>query len=115
MNEVIIQGVFSVTAAAIGGLIAILATRSSAEVSMLKNEKKELEKSSASLLRQIESYHLLEDLYAQDIAECREGCAPRTIKTQYRDAVVKNHQCERPEMTAGEAKKRLKMSHNHSA
>lgn len=33
--------------------------------------------------------------------------APKTIKTEYRDKVMESQQCERPKMTANEARKEL--------
>lgn len=109
MSDVIIEGLFVLAAAIASGVIAIVATRSGAEVSKLKEDKARLEKQVARLLRQVESYHLLEDLYASDLAAKSDGRASKTIKTEYRNRVVELHQCERPEMTANEANKRLQV------
>lgn len=107
MTEVIVEGLFVLAAAISTGLIAIFASRSGAEVAKLKEDKGRLEKQVGRLLRQVESYHLLEDLYAIDVAAQRDGQAAKTVKTEYRNRVVDLHQCERPAMTANEAKKHL--------
>jgi hypothetical protein len=107
MNDVVIEGLFVLGAAALGGLLAIFASRSGAEVSKLKEENKKHQSQLEKLLKQIEAYHLLEDLYANDLAGRDPGKAVRTVKTEYRNKAVEAHQCTRPEMTANEAKKQL--------
>lgn len=106
MSPEIINGIFLLGSVLITGLITICAGRSSAEIQKLKNLNDSNNKNISQLLRQVESYHLLEDLYANELADEFDK-QPKTIKTEYRNKVVELHQCERPEMTANEAKKRL--------
>ena len=107
MSDVIIEGLFVLGAAALGGVLAIFGSRSGAEVAKLKETNQRLQKQVERLLRQIEAYHLLEDLYANDLSGQPPSKAVKTIKTEYRNKVVEAHQCSRPEMTANEAKKQL--------
>lgn len=92
----------------VSGGIAILATRSGANIEKIKEGKTRLENQLNELLKQVEAYHLLEDLYANQIALSDSGKAARTIKTEFRNRVVEEHQCDRPELISNEAKKRLK-------
>ncbi|EGV15857.1 hypothetical protein ThimaDRAFT_4866 [Thiocapsa marina 5811] len=73
----------------------------------LKEEKEKLRIQLDKLLRQVEAYHLLEDLYAHELSEKDGKKAVKTIKTEYRNKIVEVHQCVRPKMTANEAKKYL--------
>ncbi|WP_151671186.1 hypothetical protein [Nitrincola schmidtii] len=107
MSDVIVEGLFLLGAAISGGVLAIFAGRSSAEVEKLKNQNERREKLVEKLLKQVEAYHLLEDLYASDLSEAEPSKAVKTIKTEYRNKVVELHQCSRPEMTSNEAKKQL--------
>lgn len=107
MNEAIIEGLFVLGAAALGGMLAIFGSRSGAQVTKLKEENQKLRKQLEKFIRQVEAYHQLEDLYANDMSEKDGNKAVRTIKTDYRNKVVETHQCARPEMTANEAKKYL--------
>ena len=106
MEPNLINGLFLLAASLITGLIAIYASKSGAQVEKLKSQNESLRNNKSQLLRQIESYHLLEDLYANDIA-INDPKSPKAIKTEYRNKVVDQHQCDRPEMTSNEAKKRL--------
>jgi len=106
MDSNLIDGLFLLAASLISGLIAIYAGRSGAQVERLKSQNESLKNNVSQLLRQIESYHLLEDLYANDISQ-DSSKSPRTIKTEYRNKVVELHGCDRPEMTSTEAKRRL--------
>ena len=108
MNDAVIHGLFLVAAALVSGLIAILASRSGAQTTKLRTDNERLEKLVQRLLRQIEAYHLLEDLYANDIAATAGNKAARTVKTDYRDKVVAAHQCERPEMSANDARRSIR-------
>lgn len=107
MSDVIIEGLFVLGAAALGGGIALLGSRSGAQVAKLKEASQKLQKRIERLLKQVEAYHLLEDIYANDLSAQLPSKAVRTIKTEYRNKVVDAHQCSRPEMTSGEAKKQL--------
>jgi len=69
MSDVIIEGLFVLGAAALGGGLAILGSRSGAEVSTLKEQNSRLQKQVERLLKQVEAYHLLEDLYASDLSK----------------------------------------------
>ena len=107
MSDVIIEGLFLIGAALAGGVLAIFAGRSGAEVAKLKTQNEKREKQVERLLKQVEAYHLLEDLYASDLSNVEPSKAVKTIKTEYRNRVVELHQCNRPEMTSNEAKKQL--------
>ena len=115
MTDAVIHGIFLVAAALVSGLIAILASRSGAQTNELRAANERLERHNErlamqvrKLLRQIEAYHLLEDIYANDLAGAAGNKAARTVKTDYRDKVVAAHQCERPAMTANEARKSIR-------
>jgi len=107
LSEALIGGVFAVVSSIAGGGIALIGTRYGGQIEKLRAENDKLRASRDKLLRQIEAYHLLEDLYARAVAGNTGDQAPRTIKTEYRDRVVEAHQCDRPHMTAKEA---IKMS-----
>lgn len=107
MSQAVIEGIFILGAAIVSGAIAIIGSRSGAQVSKLRERQARVDKKNARLLRQLEAYHLLEDLYAKTLSEQDGRKAPRTIKTEYRNRVVELHDCARPEMTANEAKKQL--------
>ena len=107
MSEIVVQGIFVLGAAALGGVLGIIASKSGAEVEKLKETNKRLQQQVQKLLKQVEGYHLLEDLYARDLSGGPPSKGVKTIKTEYRNRVVELHQCSRPEMTANEAKRRL--------
>ncbi len=107
MNDLIVNGLFSLAAAIITGLVAILAARSAAGIERLRAEQANLRRQAEQLLQQVEAYHLLEDLYAQEIAGSRQYTSARKVKTEFRDRVVERHQCVRPNMTSNEARRRL--------
>jgi len=107
MSEVVIEGLFLLGAATLGGLIGIFGSRSGAEVARLKEQNQRRQKQVERLFKQIEAYHLMEDLYAGELSSQPPSKAVKTIKTEYRNRVVEVHQCARPEMTANEAKKLL--------
>lgn len=107
MSEEIIKGFFLIGAAAVGGILTIFASRSGAGIAQLKEKNSQLQKQIERLLKQVEAYHLLEDLYAETIASQDPPRAVKTIKEEYREKVVSLHQCTRPNMTANEAKRRL--------
>jgi hypothetical protein len=73
----------------------------------LKAQIEELERSLDDALRQVEGYHLLEDLYALDRAG-ESNRAEKSTMTEYRNRVLDIHQCSRPEMTAGDARRPLR-------
>jgi len=106
MSDVVIQGLFILGAAIISGATAIIGYWSGAQVAKLKEDNARLNKQVNRFLRQIEAYHLLEDLYAEELSSAGPVKAPKTVKTDYRK-VVEIHQCERPAMTANDAKKLL--------
>ncbi|MCR9105428.1 MAG: hypothetical protein NXI15_09070 [Gammaproteobacteria bacterium] len=106
MSPEITNGLFLLASVLITGFLTIFAGRSSAQIQNLKNENESNKRNISQLLKQVESYHLLEDVYANELASASSK-QPKTIKTEYRNKVVELHQCERPEMTANEAKKRL--------
>ena len=107
MNDVIINGLFLLGAAAVGGVLAIVASRSTAEISRLKQKNERLHAQIERLLKQIEAYHLLEDAYAEAFSTLHPPKAIKTVKEEFRDKVVVRHQCVRPKMTANEARQRL--------
>lgn len=107
MSDLIVSGLFSVAVATITGIVAIVAARSASGIEKLRADQVHLRRQSEQLLLQVEAYHLLEDLYAKDMADLLQDTAPRTLKTEFRNRVVELHQCARPFMTANEAKKRL--------
>lgn len=106
MESHLMDGLFLLAASLITGLIAIYAGRSGAQVEKLKSQNESLKNNVSQLLKQIESYHLLEDLYANNISQDSSN-SPKTIKTEYRNKVVEQYKCDRPEMTSNEAKRRL--------
>ena len=55
MNDVIIEGLFILGAAAVGGLLAIVASRSGAEVAKVKEKNKRLRNQVERLLKQVEA------------------------------------------------------------
>ncbi len=101
-----IDGLFLLGATALGSILTIFAGRSQAKISDLKDKNTIVRNRLKKALQQIEAYHLLEDTYANKLAHM-EGKAVRTIKSDYRDKVVEEHQCERPYMTANEAQKQV--------
>lgn len=108
MTDPEVNGLFLLLGACVTGVTTIIASRSGAQIGQIKTENAQLKRQISRLLHQVEAYHFLEDEYAADLASDRHGKAAKTIKTEYRNAVVEKHQCERPDMTANEAKKRLK-------
>ncbi len=106
MTEPIVNGIFVLGATVIGSLITLFATRYQSNISDLKEQNAKTQNRLVKTLLQIESYHLLEDLYANKIATEKETSV-KTVKIEFRDRVVLNHQCERPQMTANEAKKQI--------
>ena len=106
MTESVINGLFLLGATALGSMLTILAGRSQAKIADLKDENTKVRNRLKKALQQIEAYHQLEDAYANKLAHM-EDKAVRTIKTDYRDKVVEEHQCERPYMTANEAQKQV--------
>ncbi len=106
MTESMVDGFFLLGATALGSMITIFAGRSQAKISDLKDENTKVRNRLKKALQQIEAYHQLEDAYANKLAHM-EGKAVKTIKSDYRDKVVKEHQCERPYLTANEAQKQI--------
>ena len=106
MTESIVNGIFLLGATVIGSVITLIVTQYQSNVSDLKDQHKKTQNRLVKTLLQIESYHLLEDLYASKIATETESSV-KTVKIEFRDQVVQNHQCERPLMTANEAKKQI--------
>ena len=106
MTEPIINGLFLLSATLIGSFITILSTRTQSKISDLKDENTKVKNKLKKALQQIESYHQLEDTYAQELSLLKNK-AVKTIKTEFRDKTVEQHQCERPEMTAKEAQKQI--------
>ncbi len=107
MNDAMINGVFLLVATGIGGALTMLATRIGAKAEELKNDNKKLRETVRKLLRQIEAYHKLEDLYAMEISSRDSGKAVRTIKVEFRDRLVEATDLDRPRMTANQARKHL--------
>ena len=116
MSDVIVQGIFLLAATGLGGALGFLSSRSGAEISKLREQNTRRSTQIRKFLQQIEAYHLLEDLYASDLAglpgslpaaDTKSAKSVKTIKTEYRNRVVEIYGCSRPEMTAAEAKKRL--------
>jgi len=106
VTEPIVNGIFLLGATVIGSVLTLIATRYQSNISDLKEQNAKIQNTLVKTLLQIESYHLLEDLYAHTIATETESSV-KTVKIEYRDRVVQNHQCERPLMTANEAKKQI--------
>ena len=106
MTEPVINGLFLLSATIVGSFITILSTRTQAKISELKDENSKVKNRLKKALQQIEAYHQLEDTYAQELS-LSESKAVKTIKTEFRDKTVEQHQCERPDMTAKEAQKQI--------
>ncbi len=106
MTEPLLNGIFLLGATIIGSMITLIATRHQSRISELKDQNEKIQNRLVKTLLQIESYHLLEDLYANKIAQESDSFV-KTVKIEFRDRVVQNHQCERPLMTANEAKKQI--------
>lgn len=94
-------------AAVVGGVLSNYGSKLGEKYGELKEKNSMLQRQIEKLLKQIEAYHLLEDLYAKDLSRLDSQKAIKTIKTEYRNLVVDMHQCSRPEMTANEARKHL--------
>lgn len=107
MNDIVLEGLFLIGAAVVGGLLAIIGSMIGAGVQRIRGRNQQLKAQVERLLRQVEAYHLLEDLYAQELSNKDPAKSAKTIKTDYRNTVVRVHQCSRPAMTANEAKKQL--------
>lgn len=106
MTDPIVNGLFGLAGAVIGGLVTILAAKMQAKTSELKEENEHTKKRLRKALQQIEAYHFLEDIYANKVADVDKKAA-RTIKTEYRNKVVEEHSCVRPDLTAKEALKQI--------
>jgi len=107
MVEAIINGTFLLFATLIGSGITILATRNEAKISDLKSQNESARQELVRSLKQIEAYHNLEEMYCCKIAELEQK-TPKTVKIEFRDAVVETHQCERPFITANSAVKQIR-------
>ena len=108
MPESIVNGIFILASAVITGAITLISTRSGSQTTKLQGDNVRLKKRLEKALRQIEAYHLLEDIYASSLVHYDQKKSAKTIKIEHRNMVVEQHQCERPLMTAKEAAKEIR-------
>lgn len=98
MNETIINGIFALSGALVGGLISYIIARSAKETKTLKSQVNMLSK-------QVISYWNLEKLYSEEINNLLSK-PTKTILQEYREK-IESMDLERPTMTQKEAYKIL--------
>ncbi len=106
MTEPLLNGIFLLAASVIGSMVTLFATRHQSRVSDLKDQNEKIQSRLVKILYQVESYHHLEELYANSIAS-EKNSSVKSVKIDFRDRVVEMHNCERPKMTANEAKNQI--------
>ena len=98
----LITAVSTITASALSGILAWLATRKSDKIVSLVEENAKYRSSLKAALEQVEAYHFQEGLMAAKISEFTRRSVKNT-KTEFRDQVIRAGYT-RPDMTALQAR-----------
>lgn len=101
MNPSVTTGIFTIIGGVLGGSCTWLAAREGHRWDRAKADIRRL-------ALQVQSYHVLEDCYAEQIVELEGNLRKAvTVKTSMRDRVEELDDNVRPDMTAKEARKIL--------
>ena len=102
--DIVITAVATVASAAVAGGFAWLSSRGGKELSNTAEKLRALESRHARVLQQVESYHVLEGLYAAELEMLSSGKDKALrVKSEFRNR-VETANFVRPTMTAHEAR-----------